>query len=137
MTVYRKIFKCRTAGSKEKGDLRPEIVGRVPAGINLAVLEYNEAEGWCIVEFYCSDHPLLGNLAKGLADLEKLKQDPSIIEELTTHPASPKIIGGFAIAEWMHEQIDEEKKEVVVKGKRYKYVRRDPDPRIGVVIDEG
>ena len=138
MTVYRKIYKCRTVGSKAEGNLRPEIVDRLPTGINCCVLEYNEAEGWAIVEFFCSDHPLLEEkFRKGRDDLERLRTDPSVIETLATHPNSPPVLGGFAIRPELAEAIDETAGEVMVRGVRAKFVRKSPEPRIGLIIDEG
>jgi len=138
MTIYRKMFKIKTIGSSKEGNLKPEIVEKMPAGINLVVHEYNEAAGWAIVELYCSDHPLLDSkYRKTMADLEKLKNDLSIIESVASHPNSPAILATFHIKTELATAIDETAKTLTVKGVTAKFVRKTNDPRRQIIIDEG
>jgi len=124
MTVHRRIFKVKTVGSRVTGDLRPAISDTVPRGINYAVHEYNEDEGWCIVECWCSDHPCCEPAErKGRAELEALDGDPDVLEILPSHPNSPPILG--RIATTTHEEVDEEKKEITVRGRKGTYIRKE------------
>jgi len=120
--IHRRIFKVKTTGSRAhpENPLRPawtdEFVARHGKGINYVVHEYNEDEGWCIVECWCSDHPCCEPTErKSKADLEALEKDADVLEVLPSHPRSPPILG--IVATSVHESVDEERKEIVVRGR--------------------
>ena len=127
MTVYRKLLKVKTAGSRAEGNLRPAFSDEFPnkyAGINYVVHEYNEAEGWCILEAWCSDHPILPpEHQKNISHLNELSRNPHVIEIVEKHPLSPPVLGMFATA--THDSVDEEKKEIVVRGRKGKFIRKE------------
>lgn len=94
MTIYRRILKVKTVGSRREGNLRPAISDRCPRGINYVVHEYNEDEGWCIIEAWCSDHPILPTEhQKDASHLEELAADPDVIQTIEKHPLSPPVLG--------------------------------------------
>jgi len=126
--IYRRIFKVKTTGSRDTGDLRPaftdDFVEKYGRGINYVVHEYNEAEGWCVVECWCCDHPILEpEHRKNMTHLRALDKDPSVVEVLPSHPRSPPILGTLATSR--HESVDEEKKEITVKGRKGSYIRKE------------
>jgi hypothetical protein len=98
MTVFRKVLKVKTVGSRVTGDLRPafsdDFVEKYGCGINYVVHEYNEKEGWCIVEVWCSDHPILPvEHQKNMSHLEEVAKNPHVIETFEKHPLSPPVLG--------------------------------------------
>jgi hypothetical protein len=126
--IHRRIFKVKTVGSRAEGDLRPEFtddfVSRYGTGINYRVLEYNEEEGWCVVECWCCDHPIVEpEHRKNMTHLFALDKDPSVLEVLPSHPKSPPVLACLATS--THESVDEEKKEIVVKGRRGSFKRKE------------
>jgi len=137
--IYRKLLKVRVAGSSDKGNLRPAFTDYFTekySGINFVVHEYNEREGWCIVEVWCSDHPVLPpEHRKNMKHLEELAKDPNVIEEVRTHPLSPPIVGRIIVS--TPNSVDEVSNEVVISGNRFKYIRKDKVRGMDVyVLDE-
>lgn len=142
--IYRKIFKVKTTGSRKTNNLRPDFI--VPKGINYAVHEYNEREGWCILECWCSDNALL-NLTeqKKQVDLDLLNQDKNVLAVLTSHPFSPATLGTVSVSGHSApiEKFDEKKKTVTVNGKTVNYVRKTKEKDTAnremevYVLDEG
>jgi len=137
--IHRKIFRVKTVGSRETKDLRPDI--ELPRGINSLVLSYND--GTCIIEVWGSDHPILS--VEDRFTIEKLRKvEEQAVEVLDAHPLSPRIIGAITMLESVIKQmgsaVDEERKEITVKGKIYKFVRKEYDDRQGenrYILDEG
>lgn len=99
MTVFRKILKVRTTGRRDDptNPLRPAFSDEFSekyAGVNYVVHEYNEAEGWCIVELWCSDNPILPpEHQKNMSHLEEVAKNPAVIETVVNHPLSPPVLG--------------------------------------------
>lgn len=143
MVVYRQILKVKTTGSRATRNLRPEISDRLPEGLNYAVHEYNEEEDWCILEAWCSDHPVLPQKhRKNDTHLKKLSGDSAVIASLTSHPLSPPILGRMTTS--THDSVDETKKEITVHGRKGTYLRKIKETRKDMgteediwVLDEG
>lgn len=71
--IYRRTFEMETRGSRKIGDLRPKLSDELPQGLNLRVHSYNETEGTCVVEVWCSNHEILPiEHRKNLEDLKQL-----------------------------------------------------------------
>jgi len=121
MTIHRKILKVKTVGSRQTGDLRPKLSDTLPIGFNYAVLEYDEVENTCIVECWCSDHPL-HEKPKTKADLDEISNHSTVLEGLQSHSKSPPILGSIAIS--FPETINEAKKEITSHGKTGKFLRK-------------
>jgi len=145
MTVFRKILKVETKGSRATADLKPILSDHLPRGVNLVVHEYNEPEGWCIAEIFGSDHPFVNERISS-DDLNRLAEHPSVIETLATHPKSPEVITHIYFHPEIHASperysIDEERKRIVDKetGKEASYIRVELDDRgrERILIDEG
>jgi len=136
--IYRKILKVKTIGSKREGNLRPFISDvEKPQGLSYVVYEYNVDEGWCILELYGSDSPLMDHQIKPV-DLDKIAKHDQVLEELKTHRLSPKVIGRFQFA---LEELDIDEIEKTVKhkktGKVGKFIRKEKDRATEfVVLDE-
>ena len=118
--IYRKIFKTKVRITKEG---REPLVSP-PKGINMLVLEYKD--NYAIVEFWCSDHPLLEpEDRKDVKDLINLKSNPAIIEEVKSHPKSPKIIGGIYMSgSSSPDSVNEKTKTITYKGRSGKYIEK-------------
>jgi len=131
MTIYRRIFRVRIAGSRTTGDLRPAFAERIRdehRGVNLRALEYNEEEGWCVVECWCSDHPILSpEERKTQADLERIDMDPDVIEVLKSHSRSPVKLASIAVSpgSLTLDRVDEEAKTIILSGREVKFLRRE------------
>lgn len=124
--IHRKIVKAKTSGSRATRDLQPEFSERLPHGLNYGVLEYNETEGWCIVELWCSDHPVIReDIQKSMSDLEAFAKDSAVLEILQSHPKSPEILGSMGVG-GLHSPklIDKEKKLVEFEGRTGNYKRK-------------
>ena len=121
MTIHRKILKVKTTGSRQTSDLRPQISDALPSGINYSVLEYDEAEKTCVVECWCSNHPL-HEKPKTQADLDEISKHSAVLEVLQSHSRSPLILGSIAISS--PDTIDEAKKEVTSHGKTGNFLRK-------------
>jgi hypothetical protein len=119
--IHRKIAKVKTKGSRITNDLAPDLAD-LTVGINYAVHEYNEKENYCILELWCCDHSLQEKKAT-MADLNELCKDPSVLEVLTSHPKSPKTLGVLSMTSV--ESVDEVAKEVTVKGKKERFLRKE------------
>ena len=120
--MFRKILKVKTTGSRDTGDLRPAFTD-IPQGLNYQVYEYNEKEGWCIVEIYGFDHPVLEPHKKFTpAKQTKVLIDSAVIEELPTHPLSPKVLARLTAPVGSFEP-DEKRKVVKREGKEYPYMK--------------
>jgi len=138
--IYRKILKVKTVGSRETKDLRPDI--ELPRGLNSLVLEYLP-ENMCIVEIWGSDHPILNTEERYTP--EKLnKVVEQALETLDSHPMSPKTLGAITMLKStiisLGSEIDEETKTIKVRGKTYKFKRKEFDDRYGedrYILDEG
>jgi len=128
--IHRKILKVKTTGSRVTRDLRPILTDVIPKGVNLTVHEYNEDEGWCVCEISGSDHPVLPPEEQiTTAKIDEVLRHESVIEELETHPLSPPII--MILSTSVHDSVDAEKKEIVVRGRKGSFIRKER------VIDEG
>lgn len=92
MTIFRKMFKVKTVGSRKHGNLAPEWHERLPPSTSMVCHEYNEKEGWCICELWVSDHPIR-TVPRTMADLNQMANDPCVIEVVHDHHLSPKILG--------------------------------------------
>lgn len=130
----------KTTGSRRTGDLQPDI--DLPQGINSNTLEYNEQEGWCVLECWCSDHTVMKQEHKKTnVDLEALDSQPCVIEVLKTHNKSPVVIG--RILTNVEDGVDENNKELTVQGKKHKYMLKEKHVTTGgveenrYVLDEG
>jgi len=139
MAIHRKILKVKTVGSRQTGDLRPELSDTLPSGFNYAVLEYDEAENTCIVECWCSDHPLQEK-QRTVADLSEISKNSAVIEVLESHPKSPRVLG--VVSTTAFENVDDVKKEITVKGKRGAFLRKERIEAHGenfdsYILDEG
>lgn len=122
MTIYRKILKVKTQGSRAKGNLQPAWeMAQIMPGVSTVVHEYNEKEGWCICEVWCSDHEGRGT-KRSKAELDSLDTHESVIGVLTSHPLSPTIIGRVhrLSSDPTIETVDKENKEIKHKGKEKK-----------------
>jgi len=143
MTISRRILRVKTAGSRENGDLRPALVDDLPRGINLVVHEYNEAEGWCVIEIWGSDHPILRPEERSTTGkINSVVTHESVVEELATHPLSPpKLAEITGVVGSM--KVDERRKVVIKEGKEYPYIRvekrqiHDPKGEDIIIFDEG
>ena len=118
----------KTTGARKTGDLRPvftdNFVETYGTGINFVVHEYNEKEGWCIVECWCSDHAVLDiKDQKKDTDLQKIDAHASVIEVLPSYMRSPSVLASIKTIQ--HDSVDEAKKEITVHGKKGKFVRKD------------
>jgi len=144
--MFRKILKVRTTGSRATHDLRPELsddfVKKYGKGVNFTVLEYNEDENWCVLECWCSNHPCLETAErKEATDLTRLSKDNSVLEVVSTHRLSPKILGTLSTS--THDSVNEETKEITVKGRKGKFLRKERErgtdgvERDVYVLDEG
>jgi len=127
--IYRQIVVVKSKGSRETGNLEPDI--NLEPGFNLRVLEYRN-DGRAVVEIWCSDNALLGNMAKGRGELDDFTRD---MEKLRSHPKSPEKIGTLAVSEEAIEAIDEERKRVRIRGREISFQRRERDT--GIIIEEG
>lgn len=96
MTIFRKMFKVKTVGSRKQGNLAPEWHERLPPSTSMVCHEYNETEGWCICELWVSDHPIR-TVPRNMKDLNELAKDPCVIEVLHGHPLSPKTLGRLSV----------------------------------------
>lgn len=145
--ITRKILKVKTLGSRKTGDLRPAFSEQTPEGINYSVHEYNESEGWCIVEFWGSDHSILP--AKQRINVKKIRRmtgHSSVIAELQSHPSSPLMLAqiGVVLASY---KLDEKKKIIIDEedishpylrvSKETKRAGRDSEEQKIVIVDEG
>ncbi len=138
--MIRKILKVKTSGSRKTGDLKPSL--DLPRGLNMVVHEYNEEEGWCIVEIWGSDHPILSPEER--VTPEKINHVlAQAIEELATHPLSPRKLGEIYGNIGSFEVVDEKRKIVrrEIDGKEFTYVRTEkrgrPREENVVIFDEG
>ena len=126
MTIFRKIYKVATVGSRAEGNLRPAWADEMPdimPGVSFVVHEYNEDEGWCICECWVSDHPIRV-VARNMSDLEALASHESVIEVLTDHPLSPEVLGILSLSGGHSpESVDLKKKTLVFKGKTMSFKR--------------
>ncbi len=146
MTIFRKIYKVKTVGSKQEGNLRPEWSDEISSlmpGISYVVHEYNEAEDWCICECWVSDHPIR-NHQRNMSDLETLATEPCVIEVLPSHSSSPPILGILSLSGGgSPESVDLEKKTLVFKGKTMSFKRVEKNRRTDgqeedlYILDEG
>lgn len=143
--IHRKIVKVNTTGSRATRDLRPEFSERLAHGLNYAVLEYNEAEGWCVVELWCSDHSLLKVAdQKGMADLEDFSADSAVIENLTSHPASPPLLASIGFGGLNSPKVINAKNKVLeFEGRQGNFLRKKKRKRTDgkeedfYIVDEG
>jgi hypothetical protein len=140
MTMYRRLLKVRTVGSRAEGNLRPAFSDNFAnkyVGINYVVHEYNEREGWCIVEAWCSDHPVLPpEHRKDMRHLEELARDPNVIEVVPSHPLSPPVLGRITVS--VPDSVVEATGEVVVLGRRGKFIRKEKEMAQDIyILDEG
>lgn len=125
MTIHRLILKAKTVGNRLKaGDLRPILSDVIPIlmpGVNMAVHKYNETDGWCICECWCSDHEGSGQ-PRTKTELNSLATHESVIEVLSSHPLSPAIIGRIhrLSSDPTIETVDKVKKEIKHKDKEKK-----------------
>jgi len=119
--IYRKIFKVKIRTNRFGGK-EPDIT--VPKGINLLVLEYGD--DYAIVECWCSDHPILEpEERKSKEDLISLKNHPAIMEEVRSHPKSPKVIGGLYMSgSGSPDNVDEKTKTITYKGRSGRYIEK-------------
>lgn len=146
MTIFRKIYKVATVGSRAEGNLRPAWADDMPdimPGVSFVVHEYNEAEGWCICECWVSDHPVRG-VARNMSDLESLATEPCVIEILSAHPSSPPTLAVLSLSGGHSpESVDLEKKTLVFKGKTMSFKRVEKNRRTDgqeedlYILDEG
>ena len=118
----------KTLGSRETGDLRPEISDNLPHGLNYLVLEYDETAQTCVVEAWCSNHLLLkAEDRKNMVDLQALDKHPATVKTLPSHAKSPKTLGRFALSVRAHSppnaEVDKEKKTVKFQGRQGPYKR--------------
>ena len=129
MTIHRRIFKVKTLGKRGSSDpLRPAISDDLPHGLNYVVHEYDEVEDACIVEVWCSDHPLLPQTdRKAMADIAKLRHHPSFITRLTDHAKSPTILARQSLSVFSQSApnatVDKAKKEITWQGRKGTYIR--------------
>lgn len=143
MTVYRRIFKVTTLGSRLTGNLRPAFTddfGRNYHGVNFSVLEYEESAGTCVLEVWCSDHPAQPDGGTPETVLDKVAQHPAVLSLVQSHPKSPPILGGVATT--APDSVDEAKMTVTVKGNTGTYLRKEmiqtpQGPVARYVLDEG
>jgi len=138
MTIHKKLFKVKTIGTREEGNLKPILADYLPKGIHLASLQYNEAEKWAIVLCWCSDHELLPASERHReSDLIALASQPSIIEVLPDdHPLMPKKpFTSISLSETIKTPFKDEKlppplpsneatKTVRYKNREWKYLRK-------------
>lgn len=146
MTIFRKIYKVATVGSRAEGNLRPAWADEMPdimPGVSFVVHEYNEGEGWCICECWVSDHPIR-NHQRNMSDLETLATEPCVIEVLPSHSSSPPILGILSLSGGgSPESVDLEKKTLVFKGKTMSFKRVEKNRRTDgqeedlYILDEG
>jgi hypothetical protein len=123
MTIFRKILRVKTVGSRETGDLRPAIVDDTLKGVNTLVLEYSLDDSEAIVEIWGSNHPIVPAEARMNADkIAKVSGHPSVIEELATHPLSPAKIGQIS-GRVGSFKADKARKVAIREGKEYPYKR--------------
>lgn len=121
--IYRKLFRVKTVGSKQEGDLRPEWSGRLPPSISMVVHEYDYVTQTCVCECWGSDHPIRA-VSRNMSDLEELAKDPCVVEVLDTHPSSPEVIGVLSLSGGHSpESVDKAKKKLTFKGKTMSYKR--------------
>lgn len=136
MTVYRRKFKCKTAGSRAEANLHPVLSNVIPNGINTVVHSYDEPNGTCIVEAWCSDHEILpAQHRKTEADLQALDGLPCILEVLENDPKNPGVLGTISISEeaakiglpnpGLITAVDRKNKQITFLGKQHTYVRTD------------
>jgi len=137
--MIRKILRVKTTGSKRGGDLAPAI--ELPRGLNMTVLEYDESEGWCVIEVWGSDHPVLS--VEERATPEKIRSVVNqAIEVLPFHPLSPRLLGQV-YGEVGEYKVDRETKHArrEMDGKVFTFLRveRRGFPREDeiVIFDEG
>jgi len=143
--IYRRILKVKTVGSRNgEVPLQPDLTDFAVkySGINFAVHEYNEKEGWCVVELWCSDHPVLeAKHQKTDKDLQLVDTEPAVMKVLTEHRLSPKILGVLSTS--THDSVDEEKKEITVRGRKGNFLRKEKHTTTAgkeqdeYVLDEG
>lgn len=148
MTIYRKILKVKTTGNRLKdGNLRPAWeMAKIMPGVSTVVYEYNEEEGWCICEVWCSDHDGRGT-KRSKAELDSLASNENVIEVLTSHPSSKAVIGRVTRIsdDPTIESVDKVKKEIKHKDKekKIKYKREHKMKDTGgkeitkYILDEG
>jgi len=125
MTIFRKMFKVKTVGSRKQGNLAPEWHRRLPPSTSMVCHEYNEEEGWCICELWVSDHPIR-TVPRTMADLNNMAKDPCVLEVVRHHHLSPKIVGRLGCVKNSDvTDINEKDKTLKRKGKpmNFKYKR--------------
>jgi len=142
--IYRKILRVKTVGSRKTRNLAPAIMP-LPKGFNFTVLEYSPDEKECVVEVWCSDHPILApEERKTKADLDALfsKSNPAVLDSLSSHPSSPKMIGRIMVFSEVLEAIDDVTKTATFKGRTGKFIRKETMDVHGItkeiiILDEG
>lgn len=135
--IYRSILKVKTVGSRIEGNLHPIISEDLPIGFNSKVLEYDEANGECIMEIWGSDHSILEEKYKvNKSKLDKLKKNKSVVKELSSHSNS----GGYrmSVDAKLFNITHESPTKVKYKGKEIKFKRilKDKDKPDMIVIEE-
>lgn len=144
--IHRKILRVKTTGSREKANLRPILSDNIGPGVNMLVLEYDEAAEEAIVEIYGSDHSLIA--ADRQCNEAKLKSfyegRADVLEVLTSHAKSPATICkiGMPLSQAISTglAIDEAEKKIALKGKDHSYSRKETDDQFHeeiYVLDEG
>jgi len=94
--ISRRILVVKTKGSRQRGNLAPNI--QLPRGLNLLVLEYRNSDAEAVVEIWASDHRSLKDeerisSRKMEAEISKLRSEPSFVDELPSHSKSPPAVG--------------------------------------------
>ncbi len=144
MTVYRRILKVKTIGTRAGGDLRPAFMdnfGNDFPGIGYTVLAYDEVAGVCVLEACCSDNPAQPpGGARPEAALSAVARHPAVLSTLASHPNSPHII--MSVNTVVPDSVDENQKTITVKGNTGPYLRKETvqTPQgtvVRYIIDEG
>jgi len=130
--VYRKTFEVETTGSRKSRNLRPKISDDLPQGFNYRVHSYDEVNGTCVVEVWCSDHEILPpHHRKNAADLAKFGTHQHI-KKVVPSPKQNEVIGCISISDLVEnigkpekriENVDRECKKLKVKGLEMAFLR--------------
>ena len=140
--MFRKLLKVKTIGSIETGDLKPKISSFMPPGVNYAVYEYDEKEGWCILELVGSEHPILGTKQITPEKIQQVVNHSAVIQEIKSHPLSPPKLRELVVNRTKFDSVDKTRKLATKKGVSFSFKRIEKRHFRGeeveqIVFDEG